>query len=91
MSDHAAPTLKARLQSDLTEAIRGRDGLRSATLRMALTAIRAEEVSGPVARELTDDEVVTVLNREAKKRREAASAFDGVGRADKAHRPTTAE
>jgi uncharacterized protein YqeY len=53
---------------------------------MALTAIRAEEVSGPVARELGDDEVVTVLNREAKKRREAASAFDGAGRAEQAQR-----
>jgi len=86
MSDQTSPALKARLQSDLTEAIRGRDELTAATLRMALTAVRSEEVAGAFARTLSDDEVVTVLGREAKKRREAASAFDGAGRADKAQR-----
>jgi uncharacterized protein YqeY len=78
--------LKARLQSDLTEAIRGRDEVIAATLRMALTAIRSEEVAGSTARELADPEVITVLGREAKKRREAASAFDGAGRPEKADR-----
>jgi uncharacterized protein len=86
MPDVSAPVLKARLQSDLTEAIRGRDELRAATIRMALTAVRSQEVAGEVARELSDDEVVAVLGREAKKRREAATAFDGAGRADKAQR-----
>jgi uncharacterized protein len=80
------PELKDRLQSDLTVAMKGRDELRAATLRMALTAVRTEEVAGKTARTLTDDEVVTVLTREAKKRREAAEAFDGGGRPDRADR-----
>ncbi len=78
--------LKDRLQADLTAAMKSRDELRSATLRMALTAIRTEEVSGKAARELSDADVVTVLTREAKKRREAAEAFADAGRADKAER-----
>jgi uncharacterized protein YqeY len=86
MSDTASPALTARLRSDLTQAMRERDELRAATLRMAITAVRSEEVSGKVARELSDDEVVTVLGREAKKRREAAVAFEDAGRADKARR-----
>lgn len=79
-------SLKDRLQSDLTTAMKSRDELRTATLRMALTAVRMEEVSGTSARELADDEVVAVLGREAKKRREAAEAFDGGGRPDRADR-----
>jgi uncharacterized protein YqeY len=78
--------LKDRLQSDLTTAMKSRDELRTATLRMALTAVRMEEVSGKSARELDDAEVVTVLGRESKKRREAAEAFDGAGRPDRADR-----
>ncbi|MDQ1614860.1 MAG: uncharacterized protein QOJ60_799 [Actinomycetota bacterium] len=78
--------LKDRLQSDLTVAMKSRDELRAATLRMALTAVRNEEVAGKAARTLSDDEVVTVLMREAKKRREAAEAFDGGGRPDRADR-----
>ncbi|UED85472.1 GatB/YqeY domain-containing protein [Streptomyces profundus] len=79
-------TFKSRLRGDLTAAIKERDELRSATLRMALTAITTEEVSGKTARELSDDEVRKVLAREAKKRREAAEAFDKGGRADRADR-----
>lgn len=78
--------LKDRLQSDLTISMKARDELRMATLRMALTAIRMEEVSGKSARELDDAEVMTVLTRETKKRREAAEAFDGGGRPDRADR-----
>jgi uncharacterized protein YqeY len=78
--------LKDRLQSDLTTAMKARDELRAATLRMALTAIRMEEVSGKSARQLADDEVMSVLTRETKKRREAAEAFDGGGRPDRAER-----
>jgi hypothetical protein len=79
-------TLKERLREDLTAAIKGRDELRTGTLRMALTAITNEEVAGKVARDLEDDEVVGVLAREAKKRREAAEAFDDAGRAELASR-----
>lgn len=79
-------TLEQRLHDDLTTAIRGRDELRSATLRMALTALKNESVSGTEARELSDDEVVTVLGREAKKRREAATAYDDAARPELASR-----
>jgi uncharacterized protein YqeY len=79
-------TLKSRLQDDLTAAIKERDELRSATLRMTLTAITKEEVAGTSARELSDDEVQKVITREAKKRREAAEAFADGGRAEQADR-----
>jgi uncharacterized protein YqeY len=79
-------TFKDRLQSDLTAAIKGRDELRSATLRMTLAAVTTEEVAGKAARELSDDEVVKVITREAKKRREAAEAFEKGGRAEQAER-----
>lgn len=78
--------LKQRLQSDLTEAIRSRDEVTAATLRMALTAIRSGEVAGTVARELSDDEVLAVLGKEGKKRREAATAFADAGRAEQSAR-----
>ena len=83
--------LKERLRADLTAAMKGRDELRSATLRMLLTAVKTEEVAGKSARELSDDEVVTVLGREAKKRREAAEAFDAGGRPDRAERERAEE
>jgi uncharacterized protein YqeY len=78
--------LKARLQSDLTEAIRSRDEVRAATLRMALTAVRSEEVAGKSARTLSDDDVVGVLGKEAKKRRESVEAYRGAGRQELADR-----
>ena len=77
-------TLKETLKSDLTEAIRSSDKVVSGTIRMVLTAITNEEVSGKEARVLTDDEIITVLSREAKKRREAAEEFAKAGRTDKA-------
>ncbi|PVZ03468.1 GatB/YqeY domain-containing protein [Actinomycetospora cinnamomea] len=78
--------LKERLRSDLTTAMKSRDQVRVATLRMALSAISAEETAGESHRELSDDEVVTVLGRESKKRRESAEAFDGAGRTELAER-----
>jgi len=80
--------LKDRLQADLTTAMRGRDELTTGTLRMALAAITTEEVAGSSARELSDEEVLKVLAREAKKRREAAEAFTSAGRAELAERET---
>jgi uncharacterized protein len=76
--------LKEKLQSDLTQSMRDRDELRSGTIRMVLTAIKNEEVSGKEARELSDAEVITVLSREAKKRREAAEAYEQAGAKDRA-------
>ena len=80
------PPLKARLRSDLNQAMKSRDELRTATLRMALAAITTEEVAGAAARELSDDEVQRVITRETRKRRQAADAFDQGGRADLADR-----
>ena len=78
--------LKERLKSDLTEAIRARDEVRAGTIRMALTSITNEEVSGKEARVLTDAEIITVLSREAKKRREAAEAYDSAGSKERGDR-----
>jgi uncharacterized protein len=78
------PTLKDQLRSDLTTAMKARDETRTRTLRMALTSISNEEVAGPAARNLTDDEVIRILTREAKRRREAAAAFADAGRDDQA-------
>lgn len=76
--------LKERLRADLNDAMRARDQVRMRTLRMALTSVTTEEVAGSVARDLTDDEVLRVLTREAKKRREAAEAFSAAGRGEQA-------
>ena len=74
--------LKEKLQSDLTDAIRSRTEVKSGTIRMLLAAITTEEVSGKAARVLKDDEIITVLSREAKKRREAVEAYIAAKRDD---------
>jgi uncharacterized protein YqeY len=79
-------SLKEKLQNDLTDAMRARDEIRASTIRMILTSIKNEEVAGKEARELNDAEMITVLSREAKKRREAAEAFDQAGARDRADR-----
>ncbi len=68
-------TLKARLQHDLHDSMRAKDKLRSGTLRMVLTSITNAEVAGDEARELDDAEVLKVVAKEAKKRKEASAAF----------------
>lgn len=83
--------LKDRLRQDLTTSMKARDTLRTATLRMALTAIGNEEVAGKVARSLSGQEELTVLAREAKKRREAAEAFRAGGADDRAERELAEE
>jgi uncharacterized protein len=80
--------LKDRLRNDLTASIKGRDALRSSTLRMVLSAITNAEVAGKEARELSDDDVIGVLTSEAKKRREAATAFADAGRTELADKET---
>jgi uncharacterized protein YqeY len=79
-------TMKSRLQADLTTAMKTRDELTTATLRMAMTAITNEEVAGKEQRTLSDDDVLLVLGREAKKRRESAEAYAAAGRMDLADR-----
>ena len=73
-------TLKAQIQHDLHDAMRAKNKLRAGTLRMALTAITTAEVAGDEARELSDDEVLKIVQKEAKKRKEAAEAYTGAGR-----------
>jgi hypothetical protein len=80
--------LKDRLRGDLTASIKARDELRSSTIRMVLSAITNAEVAGKEARELSDDDIVGVLSTEAKKRREAASAFADAGRTELADKET---
>jgi uncharacterized protein YqeY len=72
--------LKEQIHADLTVAIKSKDSLASSTLRMVLSAITNEEVSGKEARVLNDQDLITVLNREAKKRKEAATAYDDAKR-----------
>lgn len=75
-------TLKNRLSGDLRAAMKAREGTVTGTLRMALAAVRSAEVAGKAARELSDDEVLGVLTKEAKKRREAADAYAQAGRTE---------
>jgi uncharacterized protein YqeY len=78
--------LKDQLQADLTSALKSRDEVTAATVRMTLAAITNEEVAGKEARQLSDEDVLTVLGREAKKRKEAAEAYDDAGRTELADR-----
>jgi uncharacterized protein len=86
MTDTSASTLKSTLHADLNAAMRQRDQVRTGTLRMVLTAVTNEEVSGTSARELSDDEVLKVVIKEAKKRREAATAYTDAGRPELAEK-----
>ncbi|MGH3496108.1 MAG: GatB/YqeY domain-containing protein [Nocardioidaceae bacterium] len=79
-TDKTGSAMKQRIRADLTAAMKGREELRASTLRMVLAAIMNAEVAGKQARQLSDDEVVTVIGSEAKKRREAADAFAAAGR-----------
>jgi len=85
MSDTSTP-LKERLRTDLTAAMRSRDKVRSGTIRMVIAAISEAEVAGSQARELTDEQVLDVVVREAKKRREATEAFTAAGRPELAEK-----
>ncbi|MCG8656419.1 GatB/YqeY domain-containing protein [Yimella sp. NH-Cas1] len=73
-------TLKQTLQSDLNQAMKSRDKVTAGTLRMTIAAVKTAEVSGDTAKELTDDETLKVITKEAKKRREAADAYDAANR-----------
>jgi len=76
--------LKDRLRADLTTAMKARDEVRTRTLRMVLTSVTNEEVAGDSPRDLSDDEVLKLLAREGRRRREAAEAFEAAGRSDQA-------
>lgn len=81
-------TLKDRLTTDMRAALKARDEMTTSTLRMALAAVGAAEVAGQAKRELGDDEVLALLAKEAKKRREAAAAFAEAGRDEQAAKET---
>ncbi len=81
-------TLKDLLTTDLRAAMKARDELTTSTLRLALAAVGNAEVAGVAKRELTDDEVLGVLTKEAKKRREAATAYADAGRTEQAAKET---
>jgi uncharacterized protein YqeY len=78
--------LETRIRTDLTAAMKARDELRQATLRMVLAALQTAATSGPAAHELTDEQAQAVLTSEAKRRREAATAFADAGRTEQADR-----
>jgi uncharacterized protein YqeY len=78
--------MKDQIQADLTTAIKARDEVTAATLRMVLTAITNEEVAGKQSRQLSDEDVMTVIGREGKKRRESAEAYDSANRPERADR-----
>jgi uncharacterized protein YqeY len=77
-------SLKAQLQGDLTAAMKARDQATTSTLRMLLSAVSTAAVAGEAAVELTDDQVLAVLQSEAKKRTEAADIYAAAGRAESA-------
>ncbi|ORV57665.1 glutamyl-tRNA amidotransferase [Mycobacterium europaeum] len=74
--------LKSRLRADLTDAMKSKDKLRTATLRLLLAAIQNEEVAGKEAKDLSDDEVIKVLARESRKRAESAEIYTQNGRGE---------
>jgi uncharacterized protein len=85
MSDSTTP-LKERLRTDLTAAMRSRDKVRSGTIRMVLAAVQEAEVAGKEARQLSEEQVLDVVVREARKRREAQQAFADAGRPELAEK-----
>lgn len=74
--------LKQRLRTDLTQSMRDRDKIRTGTIRMVLSAITEAEVAGKSAADLSEQQVLDVVVREAKKRREAVEAFTAADRTD---------
>jgi len=78
--------LTDQLRADLTAAMKRRDDVATSTLRMALAAVKEAAVAGKEAKELTDDEILKVLNKEVKRRDEAAEAFRNADRPDRADR-----
>ncbi len=80
----AQESVKARLQADLTTAMKARDGVATSTIRMVRSAITNAEVAGSQAIELTDEQAIAVLRSEAKKRVEAAEVYEQNGRPESA-------
>ncbi|MEY4165163.1 MAG: hypothetical protein RL419_1005 [Actinomycetota bacterium] len=77
-------SLKDTLKTDLNTAMKARAEIEVSTLRMVLAAVMNAEVAGNEAVTLTDDQVISVMMAEAKKRSEAAEVYDQAGRAESA-------
>jgi uncharacterized protein YqeY len=73
-----------QLRADLTAAMKAKDTVTTGALRLAISAVMEASVAGDEARDLSDDEVVAVLTKAARKHEEAAEAFAGAGRAGSA-------
>jgi uncharacterized protein len=84
----AMTSLKDQLNADLTTAMKARDTVTVATLRMALTAVANSERAGSEVKELSDDDVLAVLRSEAKKRSESAEVYAQAGRQELADTET---
>jgi uncharacterized protein YqeY len=77
---------KSQLQDDLTAAMRSRDDIAVATLRMLLAAVRKAEVAGKSQVELSDDQLIGVVRSELRKRNEASEMYRTGGRPELADR-----
>lgn len=75
-----------QMQQDLKDAMKARDQVKVAALRMAIAAVKEAAVAGKAAKELTDADVEAVLRTQVKRRDEAAEAFQSAGRDEQAQR-----
>jgi uncharacterized protein YqeY len=78
----ASLTLQQRLESAMRDSMRARDEQRTQTLRMAMAAAQNQRIAR--GRDLTDEEVVDVLTKQVKQRRESIAMFRDAGREDRA-------
>jgi uncharacterized protein len=83
------PDIKDQLRTDLTAAMRDRDEVTVAALRLAIAAITKAEVAGKTPVTLTDEQIVDVLRSEGKKRAEAAALYEQGERTELAQRERT--
>lgn len=80
--DATSLTLQQRLESAMRDSMRARDEQRTQTLRMAMAAAHNQRIAR--GRDLTDEEVVDVLTKQVKQRRESIAMFRDAGREDRA-------
>ncbi len=73
-------TLKDKLLADMKESLKSKDSLRLNTIRSVISAIKNQEID--LRRELEEEEILSVVTREGKKRKEASALFKQGGRTD---------
>lgn len=78
----APPTLSRRIESAMRDAMRARDERRTQTLRMAMAAAHNLRIAR--GRDLSDEDVVDVLTKQVKQRRESIAMYRDAGREDRA-------